>query len=116
MWQCFKNGLVFLRLVKIYKKINRFSDVISYFCTREWKFTNKNVQRLWEKLNEDDRKLFDFDISVLDWDEYFYNYVRGVRMYLLKDDPSTLPQSLTRFKRYKYIGFLTMHILDTLNN
>jgi fatty acyl-CoA reductase len=87
-------------LLKIYKKINKFCDVLSYFSTREWKFTNKNVQELWQKLGEDDQKLFDFNIEDLDWDKYFYTYVRGIRLYLLKDDVSTIPQAIARYKRY----------------
>jgi len=74
--------------------------VISYFSTRDWKFTNKNVQDLWQKLDEDDKKLFDFNIDELDWDRYFYSYVRGIRLYLLKDDFSTIPQALARYTRY----------------
>jgi fatty acyl-CoA reductase len=96
-------GFLVPRLLKIYKKINRFSDVLSYFSTREWKFTNNNVQELWEKLNEDDKKLFNFNIDKLDWDKYFYSYVRGLRIYLLKDDLSTVPQGLARQKRYLLI-------------
>jgi fatty acyl-CoA reductase len=80
-------------------KICRFSNAISYFCSRKWKFTNNNVQGLWQKLNEGDKKLFDFDIGGLDWDKYFYNYVRGVRVHLMKEDPSTIPQGITRQKR-----------------
>ncbi|KDR07123.1 fatty acyl-CoA reductase wat-like [Zootermopsis nevadensis] len=88
------------KLVKIYKKINKFCSVLSYFGNREWKFTNNNIQGLWEKLNENDKKLFDFDIDGLDWDNYFYKYVRGIRIYLMKDDLSTVPQGLARQKRY----------------
>jgi fatty acyl-CoA reductase len=93
-------GFFFFRLVKIYKKINRFCNVLSYFSTHEWKFTNNNIQELWKKLNEDDKKVFDFDIDGLDWDRYLYNYVRGIRIYLLKEDLSTVPQGLARQKRY----------------
>jgi fatty acyl-CoA reductase len=73
--------------------------VISYFSTRDWKVTNTNVQELWQKLDEDDRKLFDFNIDELDWDKYIYTYVRGIRLYLLKDDMSTLPAAIARYKR-----------------
>jgi fatty acyl-CoA reductase len=97
---CVLNALFISRLLKIYKKINKFINVISYFGTREWKFTNKNVQGLWEKLDEEDKKLFDFDIGGLNWDKYFYNYVRGVRIYVLKDDLSTVPRAQAKLKRY----------------
>ena len=73
--------------------------MISYFSTRDWKFTNKNIQEIWQKLHEDDRKLFDFNIDELDWDKYFYTYVKGIRLYLLKHDVSTIPQAIARYKR-----------------
>jgi hypothetical protein len=99
VYGCLLNGLFISRLLKIYKKINRFIQALSYFVTRDWNFTNKNVQALWEKLDEDDRKLFDFDLEGLDWDKYFYNYVRGVRMYLLKDELATVPRAVVKYKR-----------------
>jgi hypothetical protein len=71
-----------------------------FFSSHVWKFTNSNIQELWEKINEDDKKLFDFNIGGLDWDKYLYNYVRGVRLYLMKDDPSTIPQGIARQRRY----------------
>jgi fatty acyl-CoA reductase len=96
--------------VKIYKKIHKFSNVISYFGTHEWKITNKNVQALWEKLDEDDRKLFDFDIGGLDWEKYFYHYVRGVRIFVLKDELSTVPRALAKYKRY--VALVKMHLSE----
>jgi len=91
------------KLLKIYKKINKFCYVISYFSTRDWKFTDGNVQELWQKLDEDDRKLFDFNLDELDWEKYFYTYVRGIRLYLLKDDMSTLPQAIARYNRLRWL-------------
>ncbi|XP_054280185.1 fatty acyl-CoA reductase wat-like isoform X2 [Macrosteles quadrilineatus] len=87
-------------LVNIYKKINKFSDVIAYFGTRSWDFKNKNVQALWRSLDHRDQELFFFDMSQLDWDQYFYSYTRGVRKYLLKDDLSTVPQAKRRLRRF----------------
>ncbi|PSN51360.1 hypothetical protein C0J52_07924 [Blattella germanica] len=91
------------KLVKIYKKINKFSDVISYFCIRDWKFTNNNVQSLWKKMEKGDKGLFDFDMDDLDWEKYFYGYVRGIRLYLIKDDPSTIPQAILKHKRLYWL-------------
>lgn len=97
-WKCFS-------LLKIYKKINKFSDVIAYFGTRSWDFKNNNVQTLWRSLDPKDKELFFFDISQLDWDKYFYSYIRGVRLYLVKEDPSTIPQGLKKLRRYVVLMF-----------
>lgn len=36
---------------------------------------------------------FPLDLSELDWTAYFTDYVLGVRQYLLKEDPETIPQA-----------------------
>lgn len=85
--------------MKTYKKLHKFTDVISYFCTRQWKFSNQNVHNMWNKLSEDDRKIFDFNISNLNWDQYLGQGLLGVRTFVLKDDPKTLPEAIK--KRYR---------------
>ncbi|KAJ9594172.1 hypothetical protein L9F63_014428, partial [Diploptera punctata] len=98
-------------LVKIYKKINKFSDVISYFSTRDWKFTNDNVQLLWKKMDKGDRNLFDFNMDELDWEQYFHGYVRGVRIYLIKDELSTIPQAKIKYQRFVWIHQIMKYFL-----
>lgn len=87
-------------LYQIYKKIDKFSTVLTYFATRKWVFTNDNVQNLWNKLSPEDQAKYPFDMKKLDWDNFFYNYIRGLRIYLLKDDMSTLPQAMVRWRRF----------------
>ena len=99
---CFAIGSRF-RLVKIYKKIFRFSDVISYFATREWKFRNDRVQALWQKLGPQDRQHFLFDMRSLDWDDYYYHYILGMREHMFKEDPSTITQGRQRQRRLKWL-------------
>ncbi|XP_019876284.2 fatty acyl-CoA reductase wat [Aethina tumida] len=83
-------------LVKGYQKINKFSNVISYFCLREWDFKNCNTQRLWKTMKKPDRDLFEFTMKNLSWDAYFYTYVRGARVYLLKDPLETIPKGYVK--------------------
>ena len=51
------------------------------------------------KLSEEDKKNFMFDMKQLNWSDFMYDYVRGCRVYLLKDDLSTVPQALVRQRR-----------------
>nr|CAD7434651.1 unnamed protein product [Timema monikensis] len=94
---------VVVGLFKVYRKIHRLSGVLTYFCTRNWDFSDDNVQTLWKNLGPEDKKLFDFDISSLDWNQYIYNYVRGCRVHLLKDDLSTVPESRIRWQRLYWL-------------
>jgi fatty acyl-CoA reductase len=85
--------------MKTYEKLHKFTGVISYFCTRQWKFSNQNVQNMWRKMSEEDRQNFDFNIRNLNWDKYLGEGLMGVRTFLLKDDPKTLPEAIK--KRYR---------------
>ncbi|XP_004926017.1 fatty acyl-CoA reductase wat [Bombyx mori] len=98
-------------LRKAYTKISKFSEVISYFATREWKFHSGNTEGLVRELCPADRQTFDFDLSRLDWSEYFYNYVRGVRVYLLKDPVETVPAGLRRHNILKYSHYIFCAVL-----
>uniref|UniRef100_A0A1B6D3B3 Fatty acyl-CoA reductase C-terminal domain-containing protein n=2 Tax=Clastoptera arizonana TaxID=38151 RepID=A0A1B6D3B3_9HEMI len=89
-----------VNLFQIYKKIDKFSSVLSYFSTQSWKFSNQRVQSLWDRLSPEDKQVFQFNMKELDWDRFFYNYIRGIRVYLVKDDLSTLPQAMIRWKRF----------------
>lgn len=87
-------------LYQIYQKIDKFSTVLTYFATRKWDFTNQNVQNLFQKMSPEDKTTFNFDMKKLDWDHFFYNYIRGLRVYLLKDEMTTLPDAMVRWKRF----------------
>ena len=41
----------------------------------------------------DDQHPFPMDIGQLDWEQYFENYVLGIRKYLLKENPDTIPEA-----------------------
>lgn len=103
-------------MVNGYKKIDKFGEVISYFAMREWNFKNDNIQRLWRRMKPVDRDLFPFDISSLDWDAYNYTYLRGARLYLLKDPLETIPEGRVKFIKlqiahYALVSFLLIALL-----
>ncbi|XP_043271883.1 fatty acyl-CoA reductase wat-like isoform X2 [Venturia canescens] len=84
-----------------YKKIHKFSGVISYFSTQQWTFRNEMVMRLWDRLNPADRKLFYFNLVDLEWEEYFFFYVRGLRLFLMKDPLETIERGKARYWKLK---------------
>ncbi|XP_031776892.1 fatty acyl-CoA reductase wat-like [Nasonia vitripennis] len=85
-------------LLRTYQKIHKFSGVIAYFCTKQWKFNNDNVLRLWKRTSLTDQKKFDFNVKNLDWNDYFLYHIRGIRVYLLKDPMSTVEQGRAKYK------------------
>ncbi|EFA05103.1 fatty acyl-CoA reductase wat isoform X2 [Tribolium castaneum] len=106
------------RLVSMYSKIHKFSDVIAFFCTREWKFTNDNVENLWEKMNTADKELFPLSITTVPWITYFRGYFKGIRVHLLNDPMSTLDEARARKRKFDFahngLKFLFVFIIVTL--
>uniref|UniRef100_A0A182KGY1 Fatty acyl-CoA reductase n=1 Tax=Anopheles christyi TaxID=43041 RepID=A0A182KGY1_9DIPT len=66
-------------------KTNRFLETMSYFGLREWKIANENVVRLRTLLTPTEASLLEFDLSTVDWDEYFRAYIPGIRRYFLAE-------------------------------
>lgn len=52
-----------------------------------------------KSLNEHDEAIFYLNVAAINWHEYMEKYVLGVRRYLLKEDPSTLPKARMRLRR-----------------
>lgn len=85
--------------------------MITYFGTKEWIFCNTNTQSLWKQLSEEDRKLFEFDMSGFNWDDYFPAYVRQGRISLLNDPLDTLPQGRRKYNMLAVIHCALLAVL-----
>ncbi|XP_015186638.1 PREDICTED: putative fatty acyl-CoA reductase CG5065 [Polistes dominula] len=88
-------------LLNIYRKINKFKSVISSFTTNEWEFTNDNVLKLWDKLSVVDKSNFFFNVADIDWQCFSITYMRGVRVFLVKEPMDTVEESRPFYRRLK---------------
>ncbi|KAE8741530.1 hypothetical protein FOCC_FOCC012914 [Frankliniella occidentalis] len=91
------------RAIPVYKKIYKFSEVIAYFGLREWYFKNHHTKNLWRRLSPKDQELFAFDITQIDWFKYLGDYTKGMRIFMFKENPTTIPQGLARRRRFWYL-------------
>ncbi|XP_057663817.1 fatty acyl-CoA reductase wat-like isoform X1 [Diorhabda carinulata] len=87
------------KMYNVYRKIHKFSGVLSYFTKKTWIFKSNNVQRVCKKLSKRDNEIFFCDLSQINWDEYSKHFIRGIRIYLVNDPMETLPQAIVRWKR-----------------
>ena len=83
----------------MYKKIHKFSQVLSFFSNNEWEFKNNNIQQLWKKLDESDKSIFHFNLAELEWVEYLTWYIKGMRVHLFKDGLETIEASRSKWTR-----------------
>ncbi|XP_076687278.1 fatty acyl-CoA reductase wat-like isoform X2 [Andrena cerasifolii] len=101
-------------LLDAYKKIEKLSSVMNYFSTQEWNFSDDNVQKLWQELNSTDQRIFKFNMKNLDWNEFFYCSIRGIRMYLLKDPLDTVETASRKYKKLKIAHYTIMTLVSLL--
>ncbi|KAF4518170.1 hypothetical protein B566_EDAN007861 [Ephemera danica] len=85
------------KMMKMYAKIDKFNDLMSYFTTRQWNFTDRNVRTLYQALSPEDRALFPFDLSTISWAPYIHNYMAGIRLHLLHEKPDNLKAARSKF-------------------
>lgn len=57
---------------------------------------------LWERVSPVDRVLFDFNVKSVEWKEYFFYHIRGLRIFLLNDPMDTLPIARAKAKKYAF--------------
>ncbi|XP_046742047.1 fatty acyl-CoA reductase wat-like [Diprion similis] len=98
-------------LWKAYKKIHKFSAVISYFATQQWRFKNDGVLRLSAKLSPADQNQFELSMENFSWAEFSYHFVRGGRLYLVKDPFDTLPKATVRYARLRLAHYTLISVL-----
>ncbi|XP_036143619.1 fatty acyl-CoA reductase wat isoform X2 [Monomorium pharaonis] len=83
---------------KLYTKIDKITEATGYFCNKEWTYSTDNVHAMWNRLNEKDQQLFKFNMIEFNWAKYFIGHYQGLRLYILKDDESTLEISRIKYK------------------
>lgn len=78
-------------MVRVQDKLNKAAKCLEYFSTQQWNFRDDNVRRLGGELSADDRQTFMFDVKQIDWPSYLEHYILGIRQFILKESPETLP-------------------------
>lgn len=85
-------------LVRLHKNVWSSLKLLEKFIFTEWKFHNSNTKELIKSQSLTDKKLYNIDLTTLEWEVYFINLVTGVRRYLSKEDPKTLEAARSKDK------------------
>ena len=94
------------RMVKIYNKLHRLLQTISFFTTQSWEWTYKNLDMLNTQLSADDRECFYLDPRHLHWPTYMEAFCKGTKRYLLKEDISGLPAAKAHLNKLRNIRYI----------
>ena len=93
--------------------MNKALYCLEFYMTHEWHFLTRNSVRLMEKMSNEDKETFYFDVRRIHWESYLENYVSGIRTFILKDDPSTLPAATKNLNKYVIVFFQSRSIYSS---
>lgn len=76
--------------------------VVQFFTMNEWRFVSRRSKDLLEMMTGKDREVFNFDVRLIDWDDWVKSYVAGMRRFILRESPDTIPQARASLQRYTH--------------
>jgi len=97
-------------MVRINDKLTKAMAALEYFTQNEWRWSNDEVLQLQQDLTDTDRRIFDFDITKINWRDYVDTYVQGVRKFVFKESDSTIPDSKLRNTKMYWLH-MTVQVL-----
>ncbi|XP_022824039.1 fatty acyl-CoA reductase wat-like [Spodoptera litura] len=90
-------------MLKLYSKVMKLANILFYFSTQDWKFSDMNVRNMWNSLSDADRVVFPFSMGEMSWEYMCETFLVGLRVYLIKDDLSTLPEARKKWNKLYYL-------------
>ncbi|XP_011297735.1 putative fatty acyl-CoA reductase CG5065 [Fopius arisanus] len=90
-------------MLRVQAKLSKAASCLEYFTTQQWNFRDDNVRKLGEQLSPEDRQIFMFDVKQIDWPSYLENYILGIRHFILKESPDTLPAARSHIMKLYWI-------------
>ncbi|EFO89929.1 hypothetical protein GCK72_023845 [Caenorhabditis remanei] len=87
--------------VKLYGKVWKMIETLHFFTTRGWSFNANGMPALYERMTPEDQKEYNFDVRQVDWDSYLFDYVMGIKKYLLKENLENLERSRAHLCRLR---------------
>lgn len=89
------------RMRRIYDRVEKLTKVFEYFMFTTFDWNHKNVSNLLKRLPESDQEWLDFDMEQVEWRTYYYNSIKGIRQYLIRDPIETLPAAREKQRRLR---------------
>ncbi|OWF43207.1 fatty acyl-CoA reductase 1-like isoform X2 [Mizuhopecten yessoensis] len=99
------------RMVKIYNKLHRAMNSLTFFTTHSWEWTYNNLDMLKSQMTPEDKRRFYFDPRVMHWPTYLENYCLGTKKFLLNEDLSGLPAARAHLRKLRNIRYTFNTIL-----
>ncbi|KAH8371753.1 hypothetical protein KR093_008781 [Drosophila rubida] len=78
-------------MLRVQEKISTGLDVLQFFTLNAWSFRSDNYASLWDKLSEQDKQIFNMNMTVKETEEeYMFISALGARRFILKEKDEDL--------------------------
>ncbi|XP_034653710.1 putative fatty acyl-CoA reductase CG5065 isoform X3 [Drosophila subobscura] len=86
-------------MVRVQEKISTGLGVLQFFTLTAWSFRSELYCSLWNKLNEEDKAIFNMNMHVKETeDDYMVQCALGARKFILKEKDEDLPTARMHMK------------------
>lgn len=66
-------------MLKFYHKVMKLANILFYFSTQDWRFSDQSVRNMWDTLSEQDKAVFPFSIADMNWEYLAETFLVGKR-------------------------------------
>ncbi|MBI4553870.1 MAG: AMP-binding protein [Candidatus Latescibacteria bacterium] len=84
------------RVTVLKATVNRllyYAEIYSPYTTLDYQFETSRTQRLYEEMEPEDRRLFNFDVTRIRWKEYIQDiHIPGLKRHVLKTEAPEAPE------------------------
>ncbi|XP_026485989.2 putative fatty acyl-CoA reductase CG5065 [Vanessa tameamea] len=101
-------------MVNLQVRVSHGLSILQYYTTKQWHFKNTNFLSLQNRITKSENNIFYTDISTLDRDEYLKNYIIGTKLYVLNEDPDSLPRARKLHRMLYWIDVIAKALFYSL--
>lgn len=94
-------------MCRIHRRIQKGFEVFEYYANNQWDFDNTSGLEVRAKLNELEYKNYRLHGDDLDIEGYFEACVRAARVYILNEQPETLPAARRHLRIMYWVDIFT---------
>lgn len=99
-----------LRVMPVYRKVQRFLVALSFFMKINWRFDTTNMKRVIAKMTPEDREFFPSDVRRYSWSSFLYNYLSGLKVYIGLESLDYQEKALKKYKRLEMLHYLVLFV------
>ncbi|XP_070134941.1 putative fatty acyl-CoA reductase CG5065 isoform X2 [Drosophila bipectinata] len=86
-------------MLRVQEKISTGLGVLQFFTLNAWSFKSDNYASLWNKLNEEDKEIFNMNMNTSNTEEeYMIECAKGARKFILKEKDEDIDKARLHMK------------------